>query len=159
MKKLFFLVLFLFLSGACVIAQIPEGGGPPSENEDEGGPGGGLSRKFSEKKEKQKRAPIDLYKIISVERDTTYLDTTLNIQKEYKFNYLRRDDFELQPELNIGRPYTQLAKQISSFDVIPQFGATVRHLGYLEIEDINYYQVPTPLTCLLYTSPSPRDRG
>ena len=33
-------------------------------------------------------ATIDLYKIISHENDTTYVDTTLTLQKEYKFNYL-----------------------------------------------------------------------
>ncbi|MGC1514221.1 MAG: putative porin [Maribacter sp.] len=43
------------------------------------------------------------YKIINFERDTTYLDTTLTIQKEYTYNYLPRDDFELMPFSNIGR--------------------------------------------------------
>ena len=35
------------------------------------------------------------YKIFSFQRDTTYIDTTLSIQKEYKFNFLRKDHFEL----------------------------------------------------------------
>ena len=34
-------------------------------------------------KKKKEKPPITLYKIISAQRDTTYLDTTLNIQKEY----------------------------------------------------------------------------
>ena len=37
------------------------------------------------------------YKIISYGRDTTFVDTTLTIKKEYKYNYLRKDDFELMP--------------------------------------------------------------
>ena len=36
---------------------------------------------------------IDMYKIISYRGDTTLLDTSLTIQKEYKYNFLRRDDF------------------------------------------------------------------
>ena len=52
------------------------------------------------KKAKQKDSieiTIRDYKIVSYTRDSTYLDTTLSIQKEYKYNYLRRDDFELMP--------------------------------------------------------------
>ncbi|MEP4882015.1 putative porin, partial [Maribacter dokdonensis] len=48
---------------------------------------------------------IENYKIISFERDTTFLDTTLTIQKEYKYNYLREDDFELMSFSNIGQAY------------------------------------------------------
>ena len=36
-----------------------------------------------------KTATIDLYKVISIENDTTYIDTSLTIQKEYSHNYLR----------------------------------------------------------------------
>ena len=35
------------------------------------------------------------YRIISFKKDTTYIDTTLTILKEYKNNYLRKDNFEL----------------------------------------------------------------
>ncbi len=48
------------------------------------------------------------YKIISYARDTIYLDTTLTIQKEYKYNYLRKDDFELMSFANVGQPYNKL---------------------------------------------------
>ena len=44
---------------------------------------------------KNDKAKIYDYKIINRERDTVYLDTTLSIYKDYKFNYLRKDDFEL----------------------------------------------------------------
>lgn len=149
MKSLFFTLVFFLFSFVSVFGQDPQqGGGPPGEDDSENK--GGINRKFSEPKEKQKRAPIDLYKIISVERDTIFLDTTLSIQKEYKFNYLRKDNFELERFSNVGRPYTQLAKQEKQFSIIPQFGASVRHLGYLEVEDIYYYQVPTPLSDLFY---------
>ena len=48
------------------------------------------------------------YKIISFERDTTFLDTTITINKEYKYNYLRTDDFEIMPFANVGQPYNKL---------------------------------------------------
>ena len=39
------------------------------------------------------RITIKDYQIISHQRDTTFVDTTLTIQKDYKYNYLRKDDF------------------------------------------------------------------
>src|SRR5699024_8193494 len=49
------------------------------------------------------KAPIEDYQIISVKGDTTSVDTTLTIQKEYKLNYLRKDNFGLLPFSNIGQ--------------------------------------------------------
>ncbi|MBU3822660.1 putative porin [Flavobacteriaceae bacterium XHP0103] len=103
-------------------------------------------------KAKQKVANIKEYLIISNENDTTYVDTTLTIQKEYKFNYLRRDNFELIPFSNLGQTYNTLAYDFGSEDLMPSFGARARHFNYMEVADINYYRVPTPLTELLYKS-------
>jgi len=51
---------------------------------------------FKKKKPEESRSlNIKDYKIISLSRDTTFIDTTLSIRKEYKYNYLRKDDFEL----------------------------------------------------------------
>ena len=44
------------------------------------------------------------YKIISHSRDTVALDTSITIQKEYKFNFLRKDDFELNLSLISDKP-------------------------------------------------------
>ena len=82
--------------------------------------------------------------------DTTYVDTTLSIHKEYKFNYLRKDNFELMPFSNIGQTYNTLAYIFESQNLMPSFGARSKHFNYMEIEDINYYHVPTPLTELFY---------
>ena len=60
------------------------------------------------KKIENEKPPIALYKFISHQRDTTYLDTTLTIQKSYKFNYLRSDTFELLPFSNVGQTYNAL---------------------------------------------------
>ena len=38
---------------------------------------------------------IEKYLKISIESDSTYVDTSLTIKKHYKFNFLRKDDLEL----------------------------------------------------------------
>lgn len=101
-------------------------------------------------KPKVEKPPIDLYKIISIDRDTTYVDTTLTIAKAYKFNYLRRDDFELLPFANVGQTYNSLAYSFDDMDLLPKFAAQAHHLNYENVEDIYYYHVPTPLTELYF---------
>lgn len=95
-------------------------------------------------------AKIEDYLIISHERDTTYLDTSLTIQKEYKFNYLRKDNFGLMPFSNLGQTYNSLTYNFENTSSMPKFGARARHFNYMEAQDINYYRVPTPLTELFY---------
>tara|TARA_R110000868_G_scaffold194178_4_gene439533 strand:+ start:162 stop:2090 length:1929 start_codon:yes stop_codon:yes gene_type:complete len=101
-------------------------------------------------KDKAEKANIKDYLIISYKNDTTYVDTTLTISKDYKFNYLRKDNFELMPFSNIGQTYNSLSYNFETTSLMPSFGARARHFNYMEIEDINYYRVPTPLTELLY---------
>ncbi|CAN0328439.1 unnamed protein product [Scytosiphon promiscuus] len=101
---------------------------------------------------KAPKAKIQDYLIISHTKDTTYVDTTLTIQKEYKFNYLRKDNFGLMPFSNLGQTYNSLTSNFQSESLMPGFGARARHFNYMEIEDINYYHVPTPLTELFYKS-------
>ena len=96
------------------------------------------------------KANIADYKIISINKDTTSLDTALTIQKEYEYNYLRKDLFELLPFSNEGQPYNSLAFQFRNQSVFPQMGASGKHFNYLEVEDVNYYHVPTPLTDLFF---------
>ncbi|MCK5442539.1 MAG: putative porin [Maribacter sp.] len=93
---------------------------------------------------------IKEYKIISFARDTTYLDTTLTIQKEYKYNYLRKDDFELMPFSNVGQPYNKLGVDFERSHLYPLMGAKAKHYNYFEVEDIEYYHVPTPMTDLFF---------
>jgi len=90
------------------------------------------------------------YKIISHARDTTFLDTTLNINKEYSYNFLRRDDFELMPFSNVGQPYNLLGRDFNRRTVYPRIGARAKHFNYLETEDIKYYNVATPMTDLFF---------
>src|SRR5690606_10249706 len=72
------------------------------------------------------------------------------LKKEYKFNYLRKDDFGLMPFSNIGQTYNRLLHDFKNNRSLPLFGARARHFNYMEKEDISYYHVPTPLTELFY---------
>ena len=104
------------------------------------------------KKEKAQAKPLTAndYKSISLARDTISLDTTLSIKKDYKYNYLRRDDFELLPFSNVGQPYNALGKNFDSNSVYPELGAIAKNQKYFKAEDILYYNVPTPLTELTF---------
>ena len=99
---------------------------------------------------KNPKAKIQDYLIISHKNDTTFVDTTLTIQKEYKFNYLRKDNFGLIPFSNLGQTYNSLTYNFKNTSIMPGFGARARHFNYMEVEDINYYRVPTPLTELFF---------
>ncbi|WP_189702469.1 putative porin [Subsaximicrobium wynnwilliamsii] len=92
---------------------------------------------------------IFYYKIISIENDTTIVDTSLTIKKDYKFNYLRRDEFGLIPFANAGQTYNALKLDRNS-KLLPVFGARARHYNYMEVEDIDYYEVPTPFSELFF---------
>ena len=96
------------------------------------------------------KPPINLYKIYTLERDTTYVDTTLNIQKEYKYNLLRKDIFGLQPLANEGHSYNILDFNFLSKSTFPNMGFTAKHFNYLEVSDIKYFHVPTPLSDLYF---------
>jgi len=104
----------------------------------------------SSKKKKKDKPPIELYKIISLDRDSTYVDTTLSYKKEYAFNYLRKDNFELLPFSNVGQTYNSLAYTFDRFNLKPLFAAQSHHFNYQHAEDIYYYHTPTPLTELYF---------
>ena len=111
-----------------------------------------MENRLSKKVVKNEKANIKDYLIISRENDTIQLDTTLTIYKEYKFNYLRKDEFELLPFSNMGQTYNTLSENFKSNSLQPSFGAQAKHFNYMEVDDIDYYHVPTPLTELLYKS-------
>ena len=100
-------------------------------------------------KEREK-PPIELYKIISSKRDTTFLDTTLSAKKAYKYNYLRKDDFELLPFANVAHTYNSLAYSFSETNLKPLFVARAKAFNYKDIEDVQYFSVPTPLSELYF---------
>ncbi|WP_179374958.1 putative porin [Winogradskyella wichelsiae] len=95
-------------------------------------------------------AKIDMYLKFKNSLDSIQVDTTLTINKAYKFNYLQKDNFGLMPFANIGQTYNSLSFNSWDNSTAPLFGARARHFNYLEHEDIYYYEVPTPLTRLTY---------
>jgi hypothetical protein len=96
------------------------------------------------------KAKIQQYKIINHNRDTTYVDTTLTIQKEYKYNYLRKDLFGLLAPSNEGYYYNIAYFGLTNLNALPEIGFKAKHTNYNEIEDIKYYSVPTPITELFF---------
>lgn len=98
----------------------------------------------------REKPPVSDYKIISIKGDTTHVDTTLTVQKAYRFNYLRKDNFGLLPFSNVGKPYTKLTFSFDEPYLLPQFGARARHFNFMEVEDIFYYNVPTPWSELFF---------
>ncbi len=98
------------------------------------------------KKVKKKVATMDMYRIITLERDTTYIDTSLTIKKLYSFNYLRKDTFGLLPFSNEGGTYTTLQYSLTDFSPLPEFGFKAKHFDFLEANQIRYASVATPVT-------------
>jgi hypothetical protein len=90
------------------------------------------------------------YKIISHKRDTTYIDTTLTLQKEYKFNYLRKDLFEFLEFHNQGQAVNNLGYSFNNVYRFPDSGFSAKQASYFNIDDIDYFEVPTPTTEILY---------
>ncbi|HSJ12258.1 MAG TPA: putative porin, partial [Gillisia sp.] len=135
MRKIISLIFLLFLTQVAFAQQ-------PSR---ESG-----SRDLPAQVDSLQKPPITAYKIISIKGDTTYVDTTLSIQKDYKFNYLRKDNFELLQFANVGQTYNSLAYNFRDENLLPQLGARARHFNFMEARDIYYYEVPTPLTELYF---------
>ncbi|CAM1344764.1 putative porin [Tenacibaculum amylolyticum] len=90
------------------------------------------------------------YKVFHYQKDTTYVDTTLNIKKEYKFNFRRKDNFELLAFQNQGQTFNTLGYNFRNITQFPDIGFRAKQFNYLTIRDIDYYQVPTPTTVIMY---------
>jgi hypothetical protein len=92
------------------------------------------------------------YKIISKNFDTTFVDTTLTLNKYFKFNYIRKDNFELLPFHNLGQTFSKLGYSFENSSLIPGIGASAKQFNYFPVEAIQYYHVPTPTSELMYRS-------
>jgi hypothetical protein len=102
------------------------------------------------KKKDEKAATLDMYRIITLERDTTYIDTSLTLKKLYSYNLLRRDNFGLLPFPNEGQTYNTLQYSLTKFEPLPEFGFKAKHFNFLEANQIRYSSVATPITELFY---------
>lgn len=101
-------------------------------------------------KELARKAPSTSYRTITLERDTTFVDTTLSLKSEYAYNYLRKDNFGLLAFANEGQTYNTLQFGLNHISPYPEFGYKAKHFNYLEANQINYYSVATPLTELYF---------
>lgn len=143
-----FLLMVLLSTGGLLFAQ--EDSIPPPRVSDSVPPVRSVPKAGTKKTEADGEVTIRNYKIVNYQRDTTYLDTTLTIQKEYRYNYLRKDDFELMPFANVGQPYNRLGVSPDRSWLYPALGAETKHYNYLEVADISYYNVATPMTELFF---------
>nr|WP_317047064.1 putative porin [Flavobacterium granuli] len=111
----------------------------------------GDSESIKEQKAKE-QATIDQYRFITLDRDTTYIDTSLTIQKEYSHNYLRKDNFGLLAFPNEGQTYNTLQYSLTKFSPYPEIGFKAKHFNFLEANQIRYSSVATPVTELYFKS-------
>ncbi len=117
-------------------------------------------RKPTPAKTKKKKKPLPYikpmdsvtirdYRIMYMDESETFVDTSLTIQKEYRFNFLKKDAFELMSFANMGENYNKLGYDFTE-GLLPELGARATHYGYFEKEDIQYFDVPSPLTELFF---------
>ena len=90
--------------------------------------------------------PITDYLTISQDRDTTFVDTTLSVEKQYKFNFRRKDDFEHLSFANSGQTISHLALQSIPQSILPMSGFLSKNYQMFQSNEVYYYHVPTPLT-------------
>ena len=159
MKNYLFLILLLFWSipNFSQDFQMPK---VPSQELNLGGNlqnssiGDSLTNRFGDKStrlNKNPNAKIQDYLIITRENDTIVVDTSLTIEKYHKLNFLRKDNFELIPFSNTGIAYNTLSfLEIKS--IIPKMGASNKYISYDSVDDVVYYDLPTPFTELMYRS-------
>lgn len=93
---------------------------------------------------------INNYKAYYEDGREEVVDTTLTIQKDYKFNFLRKDYFELLPLANVAEGFNRMGYDFREQPMGPKLGARVNQFGFFESKDIPYYEVATPLTELFF---------
>ena len=92
------------------------------------------------------------YKILYFDGSEKVVDTSLSIEGEYTFNFLRKDYFEYLTFPNMGEAFNKMGYNFHEQSLTPQMGARVKHFGYFEKEDVPYYNVPSPYTELFFKS-------
>ncbi len=92
------------------------------------------------------------YKIMYLDGSEKDVDTSLSIEGEYTFNFLRKDYFEYLTFPNMGEAYNKMGYNFHEEPYTPQMGSRVKHFGYFEKDDVPYYNVPSPYTELFFKS-------
>ena len=138
--KIVFSVLFLFLTFLGVSQVTPVKKSKESL----------IKSQEQKDKDKARKAPITSYRIINIERDTTYADTSLTIKDQYEYNYLRKDIFGLMPFANEGQTYNTLQYNLNPVSPLPGIGYSAKQFDYIQANQVNYYSVATPFTELYF---------
>jgi len=95
---------------------------------------------------------IDLFHKFSIERDSTQIDTSLTIQKEYLHNYQQKDLLGKVLFANEGQYYNELFFNSTDLDANPDFGFNGKQQNYYRLDDVFYYSVATPFSEIQYRS-------
>ena len=95
---------------------------------------------------------INDYKIMYLDGREELVDTSLSLEREYSFNFLRKDYFEFLVFPNMGEAFNKLGYDFHDQFFTPQMGARVKHLSYFEKGDVPYYEVPSAYTELFFKS-------
>ena len=95
---------------------------------------------------------IDDYKIMYLDGREELVDTSLSLEREYSFNFLRKDYFEFLVFPNMGEAFNKLGYDFHDQFFTPQMGARVKHFSYFEKGDVPYYEVPSAYTELFFKS-------
>ena len=151
----FFLLCFSFLKAQ--VSQMPKSPNMPEISRGQKTSGSildsvpGLYNNKSTTLNKNPDAKIQDYLIITRKNDTVVIDTSLTVEKYYKINFIRKDNFELIPFSNTGIAYNTLSfSPINS--IKPKMGALNKYISYESVDDVVYYDLPTPFTELMYRS-------
>lgn len=92
---------------------------------------------------------INKIKKFNFNGDTILLDTTLNINKLYNFNYRKKDNFEFIKPNNVGQVYNNLSYEIEQTNY-PSIGFNANKTIIQFEDDIYFYDVAYPVTELLF---------
>ena len=95
---------------------------------------------------------INDYKIMYLDGTEESVDTSLSLEREYSFNFLRKDYFEFLVFPNMGEAFNKLGYDFHDQFFTPQMGARVKHFSYFEKGDVPYYEVPSAYTELFFKS-------
>lgn len=117
-----------------------------------------LDSNFSKKKrfipyfKSMNEVTVKDYKLMFLDGTEEMVDTSLSLEREYSFNFLRKDYFEYLTFPNMGEAFNKLGYNFHDQALTPQMGARVKHFSYFEKEDIPYYEVPSAYTELFFKS-------
>jgi len=135
----YFLVVFFFLCSNIIYSQSEEDLEAKLKAQQE-------QEQKLESESKKDSLNLNEYQIFYLDQTIKNPDTSLTIYKDYNFNFLREDTFDLISFANTGYTYNKLSYDFLDDYKLPDVGASGKHFNYFEKEDIGYYKVATPFT-------------